>query len=243
MIKVVKLINFLTKNFCSQRDAKKYINSKEISVNGNSIKWDDEIDPKSDVVKFKKKRIYDNDEIFLALNKPKGYTITAKSNKFERSIYEIIREKRRVIPVGRLDKMTEGLILFTNNGELADRLMNPKYKIERTYVVYIIGDLTRMDIQKMRKGVMIGEYLAKPVRVGVVDRQFRGKKPITEVKIILREGKNREVRRLFEHVNKKIIKLERIKFGPVKLGGLKRGNHRNLSQKEIDSLKRKVKLD
>ncbi|MDD3263787.1 MAG: pseudouridine synthase [Candidatus Nanoarchaeia archaeon] len=242
---MVKLMNFLSKNYCSQRIAKEWIDDGRITVNGKTGTWMQEVDPKKDIVKHKNIVIKDQREAVIIMNKPKGYVVTSLENKNgENSIYKILKVDQRVVPVGRLDRLSEGLILFTNNGELAQRLMRPEYNIERTYIVYVIGQLSNERIKDIKqKGVDIGGHISKPKQFSLIEKSKQGRNIISELKIILTEGKNREIRKMLDILGLRVIKLERINYANIKLGGLKEKRYRYLNRKEIEELKKMVKMD
>jgi len=241
---MVKLMNYVSKNYCSQRIAKEWIDDGRITVNGKPGTWMQEVDPKKDVIKHKHIVIKDQKEVVIIMNKPKGYVVTSLDNRNgENSIYKILKVDEKVIPVGRLDRLSEGLIIFTNNGELAQRLMRPEYNVERTYIVYVIGQISHDKIKDVKlKGVDIGGHLSKPKQFSLIEKSKQGNKIISELKVILTEGKNREIRKMMDILGLRVIKLQRINYANIRLGGLKEKRYRYLTRKEIDELKNLVKL-
>lgn len=242
---MVKLVNYISKNYCSHRKAREWIDDGRITVNNRKATWLQDIDPQNDIIKHKDIVIKDQKEVVIVMNKPKGYVVTSIENKNgENSIYKILKVKERVVPVGRLDKNSEGLIIFTNNGELAQRLMKPQYNIERTYVVYASGAISYDKIKDAKiNGVNIGGHISKPKQFSLIEQKKIGKRIISELKIILTEGKNREIRKLLEVLGVKVVKLERISYSNIKLGGLKLKKYRYLTRKEINKLKKTVRLN
>lgn len=142
----------------------------------------------------------------------------------------MIKEDLRVFPIGRLDKDTEGLLLFTNDGEFANYMMHPKHTIEKTYIVTTNSNITAERIERLKNGVDIGGYITKEAKV----RKYSKNK----IEIVISEGKNRQIRKMCKAVNINVINLKRIRIGALELGDLKIGQYRSLTEKEINLLKK-----
>ena len=174
---------------------------------------------------------------YLVLNKPKDYITTTSDEKGRKTVMDLIPLKQRLYPVGRLDRNTTGALIITNDGELATRLMHPKYEIEREYVVGIDKKLSSEHAKTMANGVQLEDGTTGPAEI-LINPDDK-----TEVRIILCEGKNREVRRLFEHFGYEVLRLHRVRYAHVTVSGLSRGEYRHLSRDEVRALRRRVKID
>ena len=217
---------------CSRRKADILIESGKVLVNDIVIKdLGVKIDDTKDQVKVDGKTISKEDKfVYIMLNKPKGY-VTTNSEQFGRkSVLDLIDTDYRIFPIGRLDMYTEGLLLLTNDGEFANKLMHPKNKVEKTYIANVKGNITEEKIENLRNGVDIGGYITKPAKVRIISKDNN------EIEIKISEGKNRQVRKMCEAVGLKVINLKRISIGKLNLGNLKIGEYRYLNKNEIDKI-------
>ena len=172
-------------------------------------------------------------KVYYILNKPKGYITTTSDEKDRPTVMELVQDAPgRVFPIGRLDGQTSGLLIMTNDGDFAYKLMHPKYEKTKTYRAFVKGVLSKEKIAKLRKGVDIGGYITLPAEVAVL-KQGAGS-AIVEMKI--KEGKNRQVRKMFSAIGCKVIELERVAIGDVFLGHLKPGHIRKMTRAEIETL-------
>ena len=220
--------------FTSRRKADELIAAGKVSVNGEVILapfFDVEdgerviVDGKE--VKAAKKKIY------FILNKPKGYITTTSDERDRPTVMEFTRDiPERVFPVGRLDGPTTGLLIMTNDGDFAYKLMHPKYEKQKTYKAIVRGALSKEKIAKLRKGLDIEGYITKPAEVNVI-KQSAGS-ALIEIKI--KEGRNRQIRKMFAAVGLRVLELERVAIGSVYLGHLKSGHIRKMTRTEIESL-------
>lgn len=214
----------------SRRACDKLIEEGRVSVNGKVCKLGAEVDL-DDVVTV------DGSEVFLKkkleyyiMNKPKGYVTTVKDDKGRKTVMDLLPESvGRVYPVGRLDYDTEGLLIFTSDGDLANRLTHPRNEIPKTYLVRIVGNISENALAKLRSGVILDGVKTKRATVKVVNETQN----FTKLHVTITEGKNRQVRRMFESVNLEVDFLKRIKIGDLTLRGLDRGEVRKLSKEEI----------
>lgn len=176
--------------------------------------------------------------IYVLLNKPKDTITTTSDERGRRTVLDLIDSRERIYPVGRLDRNTTGVLLLTNDGALANRLMHPRYRVPRTYNVVLDKPLELKDARKLAAGVELenGDQ-TQPCELDMEDRDR------THVTITLFEGKNREVRRLFEHFGYEVIRLDRKLYGGITTRGLARGEWRRLERKEISALRRLVNLE
>ena len=217
---------------CSRRKADILIESGKVLVNDIVIKdLGVKIDDTKDQVKVDGKTISKEDKyVYIMLNKPKGY-VTTNSEQFGRkSVLDLIDTDYRIFPIGRLDMYTEGLLLLTNDGEFANKLMHPKNKVEKTYIANVKGNITEEKIENLRNGVDIGGYITKPAQVRIISKDKN------EIEIKISEGKNRQVRKMCEAVGLKVINLKRTSIGKLNLGNLKIGEYRYLNKNEIDKI-------
>lgn len=168
--------------------------------------------------------------VYYKLHKPKGYLTTVTDNRDRKTVMDLMRGVHtRVFPVGRLDYETEGLLLLTNDGDLANILTKPNSTIEKTYVATIEGDVSKDEINTLSSGVDIGGYVTKPCSVQVAEKTDGQ----TKLKITITEGKNRQIRKMFTAIGKEVKFLKRIQIGEIRLGGLSRGEYCQLNSKEI----------
>ncbi len=220
----------------SRRACDLLIEQGRIEVNGEIVTRPGmRVDPHKDQVRSDgERRRLPRNWIFLAMNKPSG-VVTTRSDELGRSTVDELlgRYRGRVIPIGRLDKGTEGLLLFTNHGEIAHRLLHPRYRQPRTYLVWVQPAPSPADMERIREGVPIGmgEWS------GPAELKALGRKGETaRLRIILREGKNREVRRIFRSVGSRVTALRRVDYAGIGLGGLAVGAVRSLDPDEIERL-------
>ena len=189
----------------------------------------------TDVVLFENRVVRPNvRRVYYKLHKPKGYVTTASDEKGRKTVVELMRKvQERVYPIGRLDYDTEGLLLLTNDGDITNILTHPKNAVKKTYVASIEGEITPQDIKQISKGVDIGGYTTQPCSAQILDKDDK----FTRVEIIITEGKNHQVKKMFEAVGKTVAFLKRVSIGEIKLGGLARGEYKALTTKEIAYLK------
>ena len=217
---------------CSRRKADILIESGKVLVNDIVIKdLGVIIDDTKDQVKVDGKTISkENKYVYIMLNKPKGY-VTTNSEQFGRkSVLDLIDTDYRIFPIGRLDMYTEGLLLLTNDGEFANKLMHPKNKVEKTYIANVKGNITKEKTEHLINGVDIGGYITKPAQVRIISKDKN------EIEIKISEGKNRQVRKMCEAVGLKVLNLKRISIGKLNLCNLKVGKYRYLNKNEIRNI-------
>lgn len=178
------------------------------------------------------------DREYILLNKPSGYVTTATDPQKRPTVMDLVRSHGRVYPVGRLDADTQGLLLLTNDGELAHRLAHPRYAVPRTYLAEVRGPMPVEACRRLVAGVRLDDGPARAAEAAIVRRG----KARTQVELVLKEGRKREVRRMFEAVGFPVINLVRTRFGPVSVRGLKAGATRKLTPQEVGELHRLVGL-
>jgi len=215
----------------SRRKAEEFITSGKVKVNGKvvtnlatDIKDTDIVSVDNHVIRVASKFVY------YKLNKPKGYVTTVTDDKERKTVMDLMRGVHtRVYPVGRLDYETEGLLLLTNDGEITNILTKPNSEVKKTYIAHIEGNITKDEIKKLSSGVDIGGYVTKPCSVELIEELNNQ----TRLKVTITEGKNRQIRKMFEVINKNVIFLRRTDIGEIRLGGLSRGEYTALNPKEI----------
>ena len=176
--------------------------------------------------------------VYFALNKPVGVVCTNRDPEGRLRVVDLVECSQRVFPVGRLDRTSEGLIVVTNDGELANRLTHPRYEVPKRYIATVVGQPGKDDLTQLRKGVYLSDGIARVDSVRVKRRLGKH----SELEIVLSEGKNREVRRVLARVGHKVVALRRIAVGPIRLGNLPPGAYRNLRPDELRELKKLVRL-
>ena len=175
--------------------------------------------------------------LYIMLNKPKGYVCTTNDELGRKTVMELLKDKypgKRIFPVGRLDYDTEGLLLLTTDGDLANRLMHPRNEISKTYVAKIEGEISEAELNKLRSGVELDGVKTKKCKVKLLGFDEN----LSRIEVVITEGRNRQVRRMFESINRDVVFLKRTAIGDIKLGGLYRGNFRELKANESEYLKK-----
>lgn len=219
----------------SRRKADELILHNKIMVNQILISEPGfRIDPEKDIVWVDGKEIKpESKKVYILLNKPVGYVTTSKDQFGRKTVLGLVETEYRIYPVGRLDYDTSGLLILTNDGELANRIMHPKFKIDKTYLAEVLGLVTESELNNLRNGIIIDDFKTSPAIV----KKISENKNSTSVRITIHEGRNRQVRKMCEAVGHKVITLQRISLGNISLGNLKVGQWRNLTEKEVEYLK------
>lgn len=219
----------------SRRNCDNLIKEGLVKINGKVCSLGAEVDENSDSVTVDGKKInYVKKYQYYMMNKPKGYVCTVKDDKDRKTVMELLPPSvGRVFPIGRLDYDSEGLLLFTNDGDLCNRIAHPSSEIPKTYLVKIEGSLSDEAIENIKRGVVIDGVKTKKCTVKIVDET----KLFTKYHVTVTEGRNREVRKLFLSQGKEVKFLKRIKIGDLALTGLNRGDVRKLTKEEVEYLK------
>lgn len=231
----------------SRRKCEAYIAAGQVTVNGEVVRdLGRQVDPDKDEIFFRTRQVKFENYIYYVLNKPEGYTTTAADPHAEKTVFDLLParfvprtekpmpSRTRVFPVGRLDKNSTGLLLFTNDGEMANRLTHPRYEVGKWYEVKLDRALDPRDRARLLTGVRLEDGIAKA-------EKFR---PLTKrnLQLLIREGKNREVRRIFEALGYEVVKLCRFALGPIQLGSMPMGTGRLLGRRDIEILREAVGL-
>lgn len=219
----------------SRRNCDEIIAQGRVKVNGKTItRLGVDVDPENDSVSLDGRRLRQKRrDVYVMLHKPKGVVCTAKDDKGRKTVLDLVDVKARLFPVGRLDYDTEGLLLLTTDGQLAQTLTHPSHHIPKTYVARIFGELSEEEEKSLEKGVLLDGALTQPASVKVVEKDDR----TSRIEITIFEGRNRQVRRMLESFGKDVEFLKRVSVGELRLGGLSRGKYRFLTEKEINYLK------
>lgn len=205
------------------------VNDKIITELGTKIELD------KDIVKVDGRIIKkEENKVYIMLNKPIGYVTTVEDEFNEKIVMDLVENiEERIFPVGRLDKDSEGLLLLTNDGKLTYQLTHPRYEVKKTYIVDVEGIPNEEDLNIIRNGIMMDGSITSKAEIYFFENKNR-------LKVKIHEGRNRQVRRMFAHINHPVINLKRISLGSICLGDLKVGSWRELTVKEIELLKKDV---
>jgi len=225
----------------SRREAEKLITAGRVSVNGVvQRELGTKVDPERDIVAVDGKPIAAEKKVYILLNKPKGIVTTCADPQGRKTVLDLLGEvPARIYPVGRLDYNTEGLLLLTNDGELAHALTHPSRQIDKTYIAKVKGIPAEEKLDLLRMGIKLEDGLTAPAKVNVVD--VDREKNVTTLEITIHEGKNRQIRRMCDAIGHPIKNLKRVRFAFLTLEGLRRGQFRYLSYGEVQKLKRLVR--
>ncbi len=220
----------------SRRKSEELIKQGRVKVNGKVVtELGTKINPNADKIHIDGRLLESKEEhIYILLNKPKGYISTVKDTHGRKTVMELIPKTfARLYPIGRLDSLTTGLLLLTNDGELTYKLTHPKHELSKTYRTVVKGKLTLDAITSLEKGIKLDDGITAPAKVNVIEI----KEGNTLVEITIHEGKNRQVRRMFDAVGFPVLKLKRVSIGFLNLKGVAPGKYRNLTTYEINKLK------
>lgn len=223
----------------SRRNAEKLIAEGKIRVNGViTTELGTKVDIEKDKISYNGKTIRTLEKkVYFMLNKPKGYISSAKDEKGRKTVIDLLADvPERIFPVGRLDYNTEGLLLLTNDGEFMNNLLHPKFEIAKTYVAKINGIINQEQIYKLCDGIELEDGKTAPADVYVDSIDTKLKQ--SRIEITIHEGRNRQVRRMFQALGFEVKSLKRIAFGDLTLNGLQRGKYRPLRENELKRLKK-----
>ena len=210
----LRLQKYLANNgIGSRRTCEQYILDGKVKVNGKTVK---ELGTKvilgKDIVTYQGKKVESKEKkVYILLNKPIGYVTTVKDQYNRDTVMDLVKVKERVVPVGRLDMYTSGALILTNDGDFVYKWTHPKHEIEKTYSVTVKGIITDEEVEQLRSGVDIGQYITRPAKVKILKTDEE--KNISRLEIIIHEGKNRQIRKMCEAINRKVLALHRSKIG------------------------------
>ena len=221
--------------FCSRRKAEEYIQNRKVKVNGEVISelgykasYEDYIEVNGTPINKKEEKVY------YLLNKPRGVVTTASDDKGRKTVVDLIKTDKRIYPVGRLDYDTTGIILLTNDGDLTNILTHPKNEIEKVYVAKINGIITKEELKRLCSGVIIDGFKTSKAKAKILKIDKKTNSSVVE--LIIHEGKNHQVKKMFEAIGYQVLKLKRESIAFLTLDGVKAGSYRELSVKEVKKL-------
>lgn len=223
----------------SRRDAEAYITAGRVTINGKIAKLGDKADPAQDDIRVDGARLrVSSERTYIALYKPMGVVtaVTAQSQEQRRTVRDLIPLEGHLFPVGRLDADSEGLVLLTDDGELAEKLTHPRYEHPKTYEVTLRGVMEDEQLEKWRRGIVLDDGPTLPAGVELVSRS----KDFTQLRITMREGRNRQIRRVASLLGNPVNRLVRTHMGPLALGKLKPGEWRYLTSSEVTLLQKQT---
>ena len=233
----VRLQKYLAEaGIASRRKAEELILAGKVQVNGKTVtELGTKVDDKVDAVFYNGKRIINSEPmVYIMLYKPEGFVTTVKDQFDRPTVMDLIKKvKERVVPVGRLDYDTSGLLLLTNDGDLTYKLTHPKHNIEKTYIAKVYGTPTEDDVRKFRYGVTIDGRKTEPAKLEIIEENGK----FSVCRITITEGRNRQVRKMCEAIKHPVASLKRVSTGELTLGELKKGQYRHLTEKEVKYLK------
>ncbi|HAT4246279.1 TPA: rRNA pseudouridine synthase [Clostridium perfringens] len=219
----------------SRRKCEEIICSGKVKVNDTVVdSLGTKVDPSVDVVSVNNKVISpEENKVYIMLNKPEGYVTTNKDEKNRKTILDIVKVNERIYPIGRLDYDSSGLLLLTNDGDVYNKIIHPRVNLNKEYIALVKGIFTEEEMNKFRKGVDIGDYKTAECEIELLEKYTNSCK----VKIIIHEGKNRQIRRMCAAFNHEVVSLKREAIGSLTLKNLKKGEWRYLSNSEENYIK------
>ena len=223
-----------TLGIASRRTIDKYIEEGRITVNGNTAITGMDISENDNIFidGEKIKTNIDEKKVYFMLNKPLEVLSSSSDDRGRKTVVDLIKTDKRIFPIGRLDYMTSGLILLTNDGELFNRIVHPKSEIYKKYYVKILGEIKKEEIEELKKGVLLDDSKTLPAKISGIKYD----KNKTSMYISIREGRNRQIRKMIEKFEYKVLMLRREKIGELSLGDLPEGKYRELTKQEVEYL-------
>lgn len=220
----------------SRRKCEELILQGRVQVNGVTVtELGTKINPEKDKIKFDGKDIKQAKKlVYILLNKPIGYVTTADDQFGRDTVLDLFKVKERIVPVGRLDMYTSGALILTNDGDFVYQVTHPKHEIEKTYTVTIKGIVQNSEVEQLRNGIKIDDYITKPARVKILKTDTE--KDISRLEITIHEGKNRQVRKMCEAVGRKVLALHRSKIGGIGVKDIELGKWRYLTANEVQQI-------
>lgn len=234
----IRLQKFLAESgLASRRKCEELIENGKVKVNGEIVtRLGTKINPDADVVEYNNRKIKPSkdEHTYILLNKPIDYVTTVKDQFDRKTVLDLVKTNKRLVPVGRLDMYTSGAIILTDDGDFVYKVTHPKHEIKKTYNVTVAGKVNKEEIEKVKNGVDIGDFITSKADVKIL--KIDEEKNISRLQITIHEGKNRQIRRMCEAIGKKVLSLHRSKIGDIAVKDLKIGTWRYLTKKEIENL-------
>lgn len=237
--KEIRLQKFLAEaGVASRRKSEELILQGKVSVNGKIVnQLGTKVNANEDLVEYNGKDVkIKNEYVYILLNKPIGYVTTVKDQFNRDSVLDLVKINKRLVPVGRLDMYTSGALILTNDGDFVYKVTHPKHEIDKTYTVTIKGIINEDEINILRNGVKIDNYVTKPAKIKILridEDKFQSRLEIT-----IHEGKNRQIRKMCESIGHKVLALHRSKIAGIGVKDIPLGKWRYLSDKEVNMLKK-----
>ena len=219
---------------CSRRKALELVQAGRVSVNGKAVTEPSyEVSPDAPDIRLDGKKVELGGKDYLILNKPRGIVTTLQDKYAQATVLGLLpKDYKHLYPVGRLDKDSEGLLLFTNDGELTFKLLHPSFKVDKVYDARVDKPLNENNIRDLERGVVIDGRKTAPAKIGLIGRE--------SLRITIHEGRKRQIRLMLSNLGFQVLRLERIKYGPISLGNLRPGEWRMLDKKEIEALRKEA---
>ena len=219
----------------SRRKSEELILLGKIKLNGVIVtELGVKINPELDKILYDSKLIKPKENnVYIMLNKPVGYVSSAKDQFGRETVLDLVESDVRLYPVGRLDYDSSGLILLTNDGDITFKITHPKNHIKKRYIARVLGTPSEEDLQKFRTGLMIDGYKTAPAEIEIIERDYK----YSFLRIVIHEGKNRQIRKMCDHLGYKVVSLKRVAIGDLSLGKLQKGKYRYLTNEEVNYLK------
>lgn len=233
-VRADKLLSSL--GLVSRRGVEEFIKKHKVTVGNVRLKEHGQRVPAKAKIQINGKEIGKPKKVYYLLNKPKGIVSTSSDEFGRRNVVDLIDEKERIFPVGRLDRDTHGIIILTNDGELTNKLIHPKYHVGKIYLLKVNGIPTKIQLEQLEKGVELEDGVTAPAHAKILQKKKDG--TFIEMKIF--EGRKRQIRRMCQAVGLKLLDLQRIQFGNLGLGDLKICEYRMIESNEIEKLKKLV---
>lgn len=224
----------------SRRKCEELIQQGKVRVNGKIANLGMQVDSDQDKIELDGMLVQKKCEefVYILLNKPTGYVTTVKDEFDRPTVMELVPNDKRIVPVGRLDMYTSGALILSNDGDFIYQVTHPSKKIEKTYVAKVKGSVSEKQLQRLRDGICIEDYITSKAKVKLVSYDAEKQKSVVEITI--HEGKNRQVRKMFEAIGKQVLRLHRTKIENIGVSDLKLGQYRYLSKQEIAQILDKV---
>ena len=219
----------------SRRKCEEIILSGEVSINDKIVsELGVKINPEKDIVTYKGNIIKPEEKkLYIMLNKPEGYITSVKDEKGRKTILDLVKVEERIYPIGRLDYDSSGLILLTNDGDIYNKIIHPRVNIGKKYIATCRGEFSKEEIKRFENGIDIGGYITADAKMTLLDIEKKNNSVNSVVEIIIHEGKNRQIRRMCEALGHEVLSLKRVEVGNIKLGYLKKGQWRDLTEEEL----------
>lgn len=228
--------------YCSRRKAEELISAGRVKINGRPCKLGDKADAGKDVISVDGVNIETSEKRelrYIMLNKPRGYVTTMRDELDRRCVMDLIDTECRVFPIGRLDRNSEGLLLFTNDGDFANKIMHPSGHIKKTYRVTVRPGITEEQLTRLETGIDIDGIKTLPATARVLSAD-EGR---AVLQLTIREGRSRQIRKMCEAVGLEVARLKRTSVGPLRLGMLKPGEYRDLTAEELSAIKECIRKE